>query len=156
MTEIFRVMGSVQVAILCITRDNVLSPWISFEAGALAFREAPVIPYLADLSLVELSGPLVAFQALTADREGTLLLLHTINQHLEQPLAEDRLLRVFEIFWPEFENTLRKLPEAQRSAAERGPQENKRSEHDLLEEILAIVRESAKAIQSLRELDSEI
>ena len=51
--------------VLCITRENLNSPWILFEAGALAesMQDERVIPLLLDLDFKDLSGPLAQFQA---------------------------------------------------------------------------------------------
>jgi hypothetical protein len=51
--------------ISCINRENMSSPWIHFEAGALAKRmqEGRVIPLLLDIEFKDISGPLAQFQA---------------------------------------------------------------------------------------------
>lgn len=140
MGEVFQAMDSAQVAIICLTRDNVQSPWISFEAGALVSRGPAVIPYLIDIPLVEISGPLAAFQAVTADRDGTFFLLNAINKRLEQPLKELLLQRVFDAFWPQLEQALREIPESPRSDTIAQSKVPMRSERDLLEEILMLIR----------------
>ena len=50
---------------MCVTRENYLTPWINFEAGALskAFGHARVVPRLLDMPISDLTGPLVQFQA---------------------------------------------------------------------------------------------
>lgn len=58
--------------VLCVTKENLNSPWILFEAGALAksMEDGRVIPLLLDLDLKEISGPLAQFQAKKADNGG--------------------------------------------------------------------------------------
>jgi hypothetical protein len=98
--------------ILCLTRDNVQSPWLLFEAGAIAknFGAARVVPYLID-NLV-LTGPLSQFQHVGADHQGTLRLLESINALRERPTPIDRLRRSFDKWWADLEQTLANLPGA--------------------------------------------
>jgi hypothetical protein len=139
-SEIRRSIEESSIGVLCITRDNFLNPWIAFEAGALSKTSAAVIPYLIDVSPVDLTGPLAAFQLVVADREGTLQLLNVINRRLENPLPQEMLIRSFEIFWPDFERHLHNLPPS-KSSSERTPTpdmvDREKSERDLLKEILA-------------------
>jgi TIR domain len=98
--------------ILCLTQDNVQSPWLLFEAGAIAknFGAARVVPYLID-DLV-LTGPLNQFQPVRADHQGTLRLLESINALREKPTQIDRLHRSFDKWWADLEQTLANLPRA--------------------------------------------
>ncbi len=50
--------------VLCVTRENVATPWLNFEAGALskAFDTARVVPLLLDLSPTDVVGPLTMFR----------------------------------------------------------------------------------------------
>jgi hypothetical protein len=98
--------------ILCLTQDNVQSPWLLFEAGAIAknFGAARVVPYLIDD--IVCTGPLNQFQHVRADRQGTLRLLESINALREKPTPTDRLHRSFERWWVDLEQTLANLPGA--------------------------------------------
>jgi hypothetical protein len=53
------------LGILCLTRDNLASPWLLFEAGALSHRFGTrrVCPFLFGLQPTELTFPLAQFQA---------------------------------------------------------------------------------------------
>ena len=104
--------------ILCLTQDNVQSPWLLFEAGAIAknFGAARVVPYLID-DLV-LTGPLNQFQHVKADRQGTLRLLESINALRDKPTQIDRLHRSFDKWWADLEQTLANLPGAAHPATD--------------------------------------
>jgi hypothetical protein len=104
--------------ILCLTRDNLQSPWLLFEAGAIAknFGAARVVPYLVD-ALV-LTGPLNQFQHVRADRQGTLRLLEGINALRAKPMQLDRLHRSFDKWWADLEQTLANLPAATHPATD--------------------------------------
>ena len=55
-----------------MTRENLNTPWLLFEAGALAksMQDGRVVPLLLDLDFKEISGPLSQFQAKKADGTG--------------------------------------------------------------------------------------
>ena len=101
--------------ILCLTKSNINSPWILFEAGALAktIEDTFVCPYLIDLETSEVPrGPLTQFQAKRANEVETLELMRTMNKALKDgALSEERLRRIFDRCWPELATTIEKLPE---------------------------------------------
>lgn len=112
-SEVAGELEASQFGIICLTRENLAAPWVLFESGALAktLQNTLVCPYLIDLEVGELTGPLAQFQAAKADKSGTLSLLRSINMRLgEQMVAEDRLRRVFERWWPDLESVLAGLP----------------------------------------------
>jgi TIR domain len=130
-----------RVGILCLTRDNLAAPWILYEAGALSktLERTAVCPYLWGVRPADLRGPLVQFQAAEANRADTRRLVATINTALGlAALSERSLDRAFKTWWPELEKTLAALP------ATRPPTRPARSERDLLEETLSLVRELAR------------
>jgi hypothetical protein len=133
-----------KVGILCLTRDNVAAPWVLFEAGALSktLTETYVCPYLLGLRPSDLRGPLVQFQAAEANEADTRRLLATINAATAalgaKALTERALDRAFATWWPSLAKTLESLPTG------KPPTRPARSERDLLEETLTLVRELAR------------
>lgn len=63
--ELGRALDRCSVGLICLTRATQNSPWILFEAGAIAkaIDRSHVFPFLFDLHQSELSGPLAQFQA---------------------------------------------------------------------------------------------
>src|SRR5712691_4344098 len=58
-SEIARILEEADTGIICLTRDNVNSQWLNFEAGALSKQfKTQLCVYALDLSPVEVSGPL--------------------------------------------------------------------------------------------------
>src|SRR4051794_4878106 len=51
-------LETTKFGIICITRENIESPWILFEAGALAksMQEGRVIPLLFDIEFKDIAG----------------------------------------------------------------------------------------------------
>lgn len=128
------------VGVLCLTRDNLESTWLHFEAGALSKKidKSLVCPYLLDLEPTDVTGPLAGFQGVPATEEGTKKLVRTINGALgESKLDEGTLAEAFQLWWPRLEDRLRNAP-AQPAGREGSPEV--RRDRDLLEEILLLVR----------------
>lgn len=103
-------LASTSIGILCLTPENLSSPWLLFEAGSLAktVPGARVIPYLLKLSPDQLSGPLTQFQAVQADHEGTQQLALTIAAALpEQSMLPSALDALFEQVWPMLDANLK-------------------------------------------------
>lgn len=123
--------------IICLTPENMNTPWILFEAGALAktINETLVCPYLTKLKSSEINGPLTQFQAVEDTKEGTLNLMTSINRALnENVLDEQQLEDTFDRWWPDLEETLNNLPESEIDLVP------ERNEKEILDEILERVR----------------
>jgi len=115
--ELAKKLDSTNFGIICITPETINSPWTLFEAGALAkaLGEAVVCPYLIDLDVRDLQGPLSQFNAVTADKHGTMRLIRTINKSLpsDQVLPENILKVIFDEWWPKLKNDIEARPPAQ-------------------------------------------
>lgn len=110
--ELAKALNEIEFGIVCVTRENLKSTWLAFEAGALSksVAESRVVPYVLGLPISELSGPLAQFQSVTANREGTLALLNSMAAVNPANVASpDRTKRVFDAFWPEFEQLLKAI-----------------------------------------------
>lgn len=141
-------LDSSVVGIICLTRDNLESKWIHFEAGALAKgQNGRVWTFLLDILPPDVKPPLSDFQATSFDRDEVLRLLTSINTRLdvvgEKPLDDERLKKLFEKFWPELESALQAI--AQEKPLARVPE---RKQGDVLDEILVTVRRLSSVLES--------
>jgi hypothetical protein len=137
--------------ILCLTPDNLLAPWVLFEAGALSkmFYKAHVVPYLFGLETTDVGPPLSQFQSVRSDRDGTQRLVNSINEKLDEPLSSDRMKRTFDRCWPDLEERLSAISEEVST-------EIVRKDRDLLEEILTQVRSLTEVSSELRALVANV
>lgn len=122
--------------VICVTPENLGSPWVLFEAGALAksMQGTKVIPLLFNLEFSDISGPLAQFQAKKFERSGLAEVVHSINQSAPEPIPEDRARQLFNALWPELEKQLESIP------AEAPTEKHMRPPHEILEELVTGVR----------------
>jgi hypothetical protein len=120
----------------CVTKDNVLAPWLLFEAGAIAksVDAGKLIPLLLDIDFKDLSGPLTQFQAKKAEQQGILELVESINNSAASPVPEARLKQLFGALWPDLESKIAAIPVSNTSVKVTRP------EGEILEELVASVR----------------
>jgi len=127
--------------IILVTRENLNAPWILFEAGALSKNVgfSHVCPILLDLKPTDLSGPLVQFQATTFSKDEIRTLIAAINDTLgDNRINEKNLDNIFEKWWPDLEKAVEKIISDDNSKKK---SEEIRSDRDLLEEVLRLVRQ---------------
>ena len=122
--------------ILCLTRDNLTSPWMLFEAGSLAksVSSSRVVPYRLGVKDTEIEYPLAQFQGVHVDKKGTLKLIQTINNFRDHSLEREKLEDTFNKWWPDLKKDLDQADDHQEAT------EPIRTERELLEEILQVVR----------------
>ena len=138
LTDISAELSESQIGILCVTRDNIHSDWILFEAGALSksLDKSHVCPVLFGINNTDLAGPLKQFQTTEFEKSNIHRLLSVINNGIgEQKLPSKTLDTVFEKWWPDLET---KIDQILGEAGE--PDEPIRSDRELLEEILQLSR----------------
>ena len=131
--------------IICLTPANLESRWINFEAGALskAVTQSRVVPLLYGLDNNDVGLPLSRFMMKRADKMGVWETVVAMNSHVgeDRRLPESVLSGTFESLWPKLEERF--------NAVSAGPEARRRSDRELLEEILDLVRSSNSPILEL-------
>lgn len=122
--------------IICVTRENVNSPWVLFEAGALAktMQGSKVIPLLLDLEIRDITGPLAQFQAKKVEKHGVNEVISSINQTANSVVPEARARELFEALWPKLEREVKAIPKQPTT------EKHVRPQHEILEELVVGVR----------------
>lgn len=153
-TDIAKELQDASFGILCVTKENLSSSWLNFEAGALSksIEQSRVCPFLVDLKPSDISNsPILQFQMASATKEDVFRLFKSINDNLgDTKLNEDVLGTTFETFWPKIDEDLKSV-----STINDVPPTNKRSTKDnqaSIEEILELVRYQHKLLKSPEEL----
>lgn len=143
-----------EFAILSLTKENLHSPWLSFEAGALLkhLDRSSIYPVAVDLTIADVSGPLAQFQLVGMDKEGILKLIRAINQRsletIRGGLEGEGLMKALEKSWPEFKSSIA-------NAKPESPPQRIRSDRAVLYEILDLSRAIARTVESLKTPDME-
>ena len=105
-------LNQADFGIVCLTADNINSPWIHFEAGAIAKSvesQTYVVPYLIDIKKKDLRGPLLQFQAARATKKGTWKLVSSLDRTLHpQRRSIEPLENRFKKHWPKLEDGIHK------------------------------------------------
>lgn len=134
--EVAKELDDSTFGVTCITSENLIAPWLLFEAGALAksMQEGRVVPLLLDIDFREISGPLAQFQAKKVERGGIWDTVCAINKISSAPVAEGRLNSLFEALWPDFEKQVLEIPKKENASKPTRPQ------GEVLEELVSGVR----------------
>ncbi len=105
-------LGEATSCIICVTAENVRSPWIYYETGAIAAKKQDVLvcPYLVGIGVGMIAdGPLAQYQCTEATKDDTFALIRSLNKALATPHDEGLLTGNFETRWPEFEAELKRI-----------------------------------------------
>ncbi|CAI8878324.1 TIR domain-containing protein [Pseudomonas sp. IT-P74] len=145
-SDIARELDDSMAGIFCVTRENLFSQWLMFEAGAISKKveQSLVCPILIGLDNSDINGPLTQFQTTLFNKSDFKRLVSDLNKaNKENKLEETVLHTVFETFWPALEEQVREIFKQESSASEN--KSDVRTEREVLEEILNLSR--ALAIQ---------
>lgn len=153
-TDIAKELQDASFGILCVTKDNLSSSWLNFEAGALSksIEQSKVCPFLVDLKPSDITdSPILQFQMANATRDDVFKLFKSINSNLEESkLTEGVLSTTFETFWPKIEEALKSV-----SSITDVTTTAKKASKDVqapIEEILELVRYQHRLLKSPEEL----
>lgn len=147
-SEINNQLADTTVGVICITQENKNAPWILFEAGALAkgLSSNRVCTFLVDLEPADLQPPLAQFNHTFPVRESMWNLVNTLNNGLENNRLEPNVLeRVFNTYWPQFEEAFAAILETNPPVTPVAP----RDQNDMLAEILESTRSMSQRIRNL-------
>lgn len=154
-TDIAKELEDSSYGILCITKENVDAAWLNFEAGALSksVERSRVSPFLFGVKRSEIKGPVLQFQSTIFEKGDVKKLLAGLNEaEGENCLDEARLDQIFEVWWPQLEDSLKKI-EIKQPATSKSSDEVTKSQPaspgaDILEEVLELVRQQHRLLNS--------
>ena len=109
--EVLAQLEQTDFCLICLTPDNVRSPWLYFEAGAIAakHRQARVCTFLTGISPSQVGpGPFAQYQATNSDSEGVWLLVRELNKSLKDRTHDEGLIKTaFQANWPRLREYLK-------------------------------------------------
>lgn len=137
--ELTKALEESKAGLIFLTPDNLTAPWIMFEAGALtrSLDKSVVCPLLFKVEPSDLSGPLSQFQVSKFEKADIRRVIRTLNSALaETALPAEVLDKVYDMWWPQLEQSVSKLLKEQTSA----PAQPVRTDRELLEELVELTR----------------
>lgn len=149
-TEINDQLKDTAVGVVCLTQENKSAPWILFETGALAkgLSSSRVCTFLVDVEPADLQPPLAQFNHTFPTKESMKSLVTTLNNGVEANRLDPIILdRIFETYWPQFEQGFAKIIQENPVNTVIEPREEK----DMLSEILSTMRGMANRVRDLEE-----
>ncbi len=152
-TDIAKELYDSKFGILCVTRENINAPWLTFEAGALSktMDKAFVTPFLFDIKRSEVDGPILQFQSTIFEEEDLKKLVTTLNRACDKDgLTDERLNKAFEVWYPTLKEQLEKLRDiapSKQDADDMAELQTPKA-YDILEEILELSRINQKLIRN--------
>lgn len=152
-TDIAKELSDSTFGILCVTRENINAPWLTFEAGALSktMDKSFVSPFLFDIKRSEVDGPILQFQSTIFEKEDVKKLVTTLNRACEKDgLSVERLGKAFDVWYPTLETELNNLrsTHTEASESENGQELQSLKSQEILEEILELSRINQKLIRN--------
>lgn len=151
-TDIAKELEDSAFGILCVTKDNLTAPWLTFEAGALSkkLEKSYVSPFLFDIKRAEIDGPILQFQSTLFEKEDVRKLIKTINKACgDEKLTEERLDKTFNVWYPSLEKELKEIKQDDNGAEEDGDNDiGSGLSQQMLEEILELTRINQKILRN--------
>lgn len=150
-TDIAKELEDSTFGILCVTKDNLEAPWLSFEAGALSktMEKSYVTPFLFDIKRSEVQGPILQFQSTIFEKEDIRKMVNTLNKACgDTSLSETRLDKSFDVWYSTLEEELNNLKETTNSNIETKETEDSIQSSEILEEILELSRDNQKLLRN--------
>jgi hypothetical protein len=135
--DIWEALEGINIGIICLTKENVLEPWILFESGALSktYSETTTLVctyLLGGLEHSDLPAPMRDFQYTQPDREDTRKMVLDVAAAVKgEEMSEPEKAQVdaaFNSLWPEFESQLNTMPSSEQAGTVPPASETSKSE----------------------------
>lgn len=115
MMDIYTELEKSNFGIVCLTKENLVEPWIMFEAGALSknISQSRVSCVLFDdIKQNDVKSPLSLFQNTEFNKDDFRKLVESINNALgDTKISETLLNRAFDKWFPELDEKIKKIHE---------------------------------------------
>ena len=150
-TDIAKELENSTFGILCVTKENIEAPWLSFEAGALSktMEKSFVSPFLFDIKRSEVQGPILQFQSTIFEKKDIKKLINTLNKACgESGISDARLEKAFEVWYPTLEKELSELKSKNIENSDTSIPEENNNSSEILEEILELSRDNQKLLRN--------
>lgn len=141
--------------IICLTEDNIVAPWLHFEAGALSkMLGSKVCAFATNIDITDIKGPLTSFQACKFNKEDIKKLIQSINNSNDNKIDETVLNDTFEAFWPQLEKEINSILIPKRISP--GEKKSKFNQNEAIEELVQLTRGISSNMYLLNDLNNRL
>lgn len=150
-TDIAKELENSTFGILCVTKENLEAPWLSFEAGALSktMEKSFVTPFLFDIKRSEVQGPILQFQSTIFQKDDIKKMVKTLNKACgDASILDARLDKAFDVWYPTLEQALNELKDNSQMTNDNKDDKEETQSSEILEEILELSRDNQKLLRN--------
>ena len=150
-TDIAKELENSTFGILCVTKENLEAPWLSFEAGALSktMEKSFVTPFLFDIKRSEVQGPILQFQSTIFQKDDIKKMVKTLNKACgDTSILDARLDKAFDVWYPTLERELNELKSNSLINNDNKDDKEETQSSEILEEILELSRDNQKLLRN--------
>lgn len=109
--ELARELDDAEFGIVCLAPDNLLSPWLNYEAGAITKSvNSRVCPVLFEVTKEQVKPPIAQLQMTSIDIDDFLMLMGSMNKVAGSPLTSESLKEAVTVWWPLLEKEIKAIP----------------------------------------------
>lgn len=143
-------LAETDYGIICLTKENITSPWINFESGALAkAMKSRVTALLVDAKPSDIKGPLTSFQATKFIKDEVKDLLKQINESCDRTINSDVFNENFNIHWEKIHTDIINEINVNTNIISDEDDNKKVVNSDAIEEILRLSRKHETILSAL-------
>ncbi|MDY0277988.1 MAG: TIR domain-containing protein [Acholeplasma sp.] len=148
-------LESTNFGIVVLTDDNIIAPWLHFEAGALSKKLGSKVCAIAtNIEIVDIKGPLASFQACKFTKEDFKKMLVSINSSNETKINDNVLNKTFDAFWSQLESEIKTILGQKKNTISEKKQ--KLNQNDAIEELIQLTRMISGKMYLLNELTERL
>ncbi len=108
--ELTKELQDTDFGIICLAPDNLLSPWLNYEAGAITKSvESRVAPVLFHVSKDEVQAPLSQLQLTEIELEEFELLMASVNKAADNQLSGEQVKEAVSVWWPSLDKAISEI-----------------------------------------------
>ena len=144
--EITERLKTASFGIICVTKENLATPWVNFEAGAISnvVGNSFVSPFLFDLNHIDIThSPLSQFQATLYNKDDIKQLIYSLNIASGKCLSENHINKAFDTWYPKLDDDLQKVRSESVASNDNEPA---KAQSDILEELLKMSRSTHRLL----------
>lgn len=156
--ELLRELSDTDFGIICLTRENLSSPWLNYEAGAImkaiSSRAAPV---LFGVEKKDVRPPMSQLQLTSVNEDDFKKLMASMNKSMERPINDQRLEESVSVWWPSLAERVGniKFPAVDENEIQSASFEPDKPRVDLIDKVDEVLRIVDRVERRLRILDKK-